>query len=256
MKKLNIVIVGIGGGGSALAPKIARYCQYLKPAATVNITLVDGDSYEESNAKRQLFTRYGNKAAVTVESLTLQFDRVSFTSIAEYLTPDNVDFIIGEDSIVFLCVDNNRSRKVVDDYAHTLKNVVIVCGGNDMTDGNCQIYIRRKGKDVTASICDIHTETANPADKAPYQMSCEEMAAASTPQLFFANDFVSTLMCVVLWQIVEVKDFLDKPPFGEVYFDMLKVRAEPVVRNPVAKAAKVDRKKGKKGKKPTAKKGR
>ena len=256
MKELNIVIVGIGGGGSALAPKVARYCQHLKPPIPVSITLVDGDSYEESNAKRQSFVRYGNKAAVTVESLVLQFDRVSFTSIAEYLTPENVDFIISEDSIVFLCVDNNESRKVVDVFAHSLKNVVVVCGGNDMTDGNCQLYIRRKGKDVTASICDIHIETAKPADKAPYKMSCEEMAAASTPQLFFANDFVSTLMCVVLWQIVEVKGFLDKPPFGELYFDMLKGRVEPVVRNPVVVAAQVDRKKGEKGKKPAVKKGR
>ena len=253
MKKLKIVVVGIGGVGSALVPKLCRYCQHIKPLVPVNMVLIDGDSYEQNNTNRQSFHRFGNKAEVTVEALAPLFDRIQFSAIAEFLKPDNIDFIIDEDSIVFLCVDNNTSRKMVDDFARKLKNIVVVCGGNDMTDGNVQIYIRRKGKDITASLSDIHPEIASPQGKAPYQMDCEELAMASSPQLFFANDLVSALMCLVFYQIVEAKDFLDKPRFGELYFDMLIGRVEPVVRNPVVKVAQVDRKIREKGKSKPAK---
>jgi molybdopterin/thiamine biosynthesis adenylyltransferase len=253
MKKLNIVVVGVGGVGSALVPKLCRYCQHIKPQVPVSMILIDGDLYEQNNANRQSFHRFGNKAEVTVEALAPQFDRVSFTSITEYLTPENVDFIIAEGSIVFLCVDNNTTRKEVDDFACTLKNVVVICGGNDMTDGNVQIYVRRKGKDTTASLADIHPEIASPQGKAPYQMNCEELAIASSPQLFFANDLVSALMCLVFYQIMEIKDFLDKPRFGELYFDMLIGRVEPVVRNPVVKVTQVVQKIREKGKPKPAK---
>jgi len=232
LDELNVVIVGIGGVGGHLAPLISRYCQHLKPSIPVTITLVDGDGYEEHNAARQAFQRFGNKAEVTVESLVDQFDRVTFTAVGEFLTPDNIDFLLGENVIVFCCVDNNRSRKVIDDYVGTLQNAVLVSGGNDMTDGNVQVYIRRAGKDVTRSISSVHDETANPVGKAPYEMSCEEMGAASSAQLFFANAIVSTLMCLTFYNLVEIEGALDKPPFGELYFDMLVGRVEAVERKP------------------------
>lgn len=229
-KGLRIVIVGIGGGGSALAPKLARYCQHLKNHGPIEMVLIDGDAYTQSNAARQSFDRCGNKAEVTVEALARHFDRVSFTAIGEYLNPDNIEIVIEDGDIVFVCVDDNVARKLIDDHARTLENVVIVCAGNEMTDGNVQTYIRRNGQDVTKSLSEVHTEIANPQGKARYQMSCEEMAAASAPQLFFANDFCSTLMCIMFYLIVEVEGFLDKPTIGELYFDMLIGRVQPMDR--------------------------
>lgn len=232
-KSHRLVIVGIGGGGSALAPKLARYCQHLKNHGSFEMLLIDGDAYTQSNEPRQAFDRCGNKAEVTVEALAKRFDQVTFTAIGEYLNPDNIDMLIGNGDIVFVCVDDNVARRLIDNHAGTLENVVIMCAGNDMTDGNVQTYIRRSGKDITKSLSEVHPEIASPQGKARYQMSCEEMAAASSPQLFFANDICSALMCMVFYHIVEVEGFLDKPPFGELYFDMLMGRVQPVDRKTV-----------------------
>ncbi len=221
-------IVGAGGGGSALVPKLGRYYQYFKDTYATN-TGIDGDAYEPKNAARQDFDRLGNKAEVCVAHASGKFPNVTFVAVPEFLTEDNIDFCISEGDIVFLCVDNNKSRKLTDTYAGTLANVTIVCGGNDMTDGNVQIYVRKDGQDITESLSDVHPEIADPKDKSPHEMSCEEKAMESSPQLFFANDFVATLMCTVLYLIVE-EGFLDKIPFGELYFDMQIGRVNPVHR--------------------------
>lgn len=228
--RLDIVIVGIGGVGSTLAPLISRHCEHLPSQVPVRITIVDGDAYEEKNATRQAFARCGNKATATVEMLCVQFPRITFQAVEEYLTPENVSFLIGEGAIVFCCVDNNPSRKVMDDFIGTLTDAVLISGGNDLTDGNVQMYIRRDGRDVTRSLSSVHPETARPEGKAPYEMSCEELAMASSPQLFLANAFVAILMFLCLYHLVEMEGALDNPRLGELYFDLQTGRVEPVDR--------------------------
>lgn len=230
-KKIEIVIVGVGGVGSALLPKIARFCQYLRGFAT-HITVVDGDQYEAKNAERQVFSRYGAKADVAVaDAIRCGFDRVTFTVVHEYLTPENIEFWIESGAVVFLCVDNHRTRKTVDTFVSGLSDVVLINGGNELTDGNVQVYTRSAGEDVTASLSAVHPEIADPTDKSPHQMSCEELARVSSPQLFFANDIVSTLMCGVFYQVVQHwGNFKEIVRIGEVYFDLEEMRVNPMPR--------------------------
>ncbi|OGL94698.1 hypothetical protein A2348_03135 [Candidatus Uhrbacteria bacterium RIFOXYB12_FULL_58_10] len=230
--KLDIVIVGAGGVGSALAPMLGRYCQYLPPVFDeIVVTVADGDNYEEGNAPRQLFGRFGNKAEVTTEALLEEFPRVRFVPFPEYVTPDNVDMLIGEGAIVFSAVDNHTTRKLLDKHVGTLQDATLVNGGNDYTDGNVQVYARRGGRDTTLSLCQVHEETANPADKSPHEMGCEERARASAPQLFFANQTVATLMSWVFYLLTTDDTFARRPSIGEFYFDMVAGRVNPIARN-------------------------
>jgi len=229
--KLSLIIVGAGGVGSALAPKLARFCQYLPDTYDdITITVVDGDNYEDKNATRQVFDRFGNKAEVTVERLAREFGRMRLVPFPEFVTPENIDFVFGEGSIVFSCVDNHKTRLWLDKHAGTMQDVVLVNGGNDMTDGNVQVYVRRGGKDITLSLSQVHEETASPADKSPSEMGCEERARASAPQLFFANDTVATLMTWVFYRLVTDDGFAANPAYGELYFDMMSGRVNPVAR--------------------------
>ena len=229
--KLNIVIIGMGGVGSVLLPKLARFCQSL-PGFATSITVVDGDKYEPKNAERQVFSRFGNKAEVAVaDALKAGFDCVTFTAVPEFLTPDNIDFVLESGAVIFLCVDNHKTRKMVDAFVSKLPDAVLMNGGNELTDGNVQVYIRSAGSDVTASLSATHPEISNPRDKAPHEMSCEELARASSPQLFFANDLVSTLMCGVFYQVVQHWGHLETLiRIGEIFFDLQQMRVNPIPR--------------------------
>ncbi len=109
-------------------------------------------------------------------------------------------------------------------YASTLKNVVLISGGNELTDGNVQLYVRREGVDLTPKLTDYHPEIENPTDKSPDEMSCQELEESS-PQLLFTNMSVATLMCQVFYNFMQ-----GNVKFSEVYFDMLDMCADSKVR--------------------------
>jgi hypothetical protein len=103
-------------------------------------------------------------------------------------------------------------------YCNNLNDVTLISGGNEFTDGNVQIYVRKGGKDLTPDLCAYHPEIANPDDKLPEEMSCEELAN-SEPQLYFTNVWVATLMCAAFYNVV-IKNSIGA---SEIYFDMIQM---------------------------------
>ena len=194
-------------------------CRYLNfQENRWSVTLIDGDSYELKNQERQSFIRFGNKARVKATELRMKFDDTIFYEIEEYVTPTNIDSCIKDGDIVFVCVDNHKTRKLISEHVKKLSNVIIVSGGNEKTDGNVQITTKKGGKFLTANLNDYHPEIDNPTDKSPHEMSCEELAK-SEPQILFTNMSVATIMCWIFYALD--KDLLDLDDVGEVYFDML-----------------------------------
>ena len=124
---MRIVIVGLGGIGSILADKICRYINYsIKEKKSV--TLVDGDIYEPKNLERQEFSQFGNKASIKARELEIKFSNIDFNVVEAYVNKTNIKNIIKSDSIVFLCVDNHKSRMIVNNYCKKLKNVILISG--------------------------------------------------------------------------------------------------------------------------------
>jgi len=224
----RIKIVGLGGIGSALCDNLCRFLNH--QPTRCRLVLIDGDDYEIKNKARQSFNQLGNKARVKCTEMRLSHENISFDDVAEYLTPSNIGEYIQEDDVVFLCVDNHKTRKVVSDHAKTLENVIVISGGNEYTDGNVQIFIREGGENKTPSLSDYHPEIAHPGDKSPDEMSCEELAN-SEPQLLFANLSVATIMCWTFYNILEGKLAQNS---SEVYFDMLKMNTLAKQRKPRA----------------------
>ena len=221
---MNIVIIGLGGIGSILCERIARYLTYSAEAG-VKLLLVDGDDYEPKNYDRQDFTRMGNKAEVKAADLKMQFSRLNVSSYPAFVNESNLAQVITEGSIVFLCVDNHKTRMIVSNYTNKLTDVTLISGGNDLIDGNVQIYIRKDGTDITPDLCSYHPEIANPDDKLPEEMSCEELAE-SEPQLYFTNLGVATIMCWAFYNAV-VKGEYER---SEVYFDITQMASNAKVR--------------------------
>lgn len=239
----KIIIIGMGGIGQWLIDPLCLRLAHLQRENKnpfEKILLVDGGEYKERKAYRQKFHRLGNKAEVNLERLQREFPALQFEAAPFYLigTDDapieamedrvvRVDELIGEEDWIILCVDNAKTRNRVDTFCSTLKIVKLFNGGNNLTDGATQVYIRRGGRDITPSLCQLHPDTIGDLkEKAPYEMSCEELEASGVPQIIGANLFAATL----LYQLFDNELERQKIQGNEVYFDTKLIAARPVSR--------------------------
>jgi molybdopterin/thiamine biosynthesis adenylyltransferase len=220
---LEIKAIGIGGIGCALLPFLCRYLQYSGEPA--RLTLIDGDRFEQGNAARQIFSGLENKAEVKSRELALEFEALAFRARPEYVTENNVAHLIGEGEVVFLMVDNHASRNLVSRHVSSLADLTLISGGNDYEDGNVQVYIRREGRDLTPSLARYHPEIADPQDRNPAALSCEELMEAGAPQLLFANLMVSSLMLNAFYAIRQ-----GRLNYSEVYLDIVQNLSRAVSR--------------------------
>lgn len=220
----KIKVIGIGGIGGCLLPLLARYSNF--SLEQVEITLVDGDRFEEKNATRQKFESLGNKAEVVSTALQKEFLRVVFNSRPLYLTTDNIVENIRENDVIFLCVDNHATRKLVSDRCEELDNVVLFSGGNELTDGNVQIFIRKDGENITLPLTSsYHPEIQFPSDDNPAEGSCESLAE-SEPQILFTNNAIAAAMLNAYFAHSE-----GKLRYDEVYIDIITNNVRQVNRS-------------------------
>ena len=224
---MEISIIGLGGIGSVLVNTISRFLNSNENLKPITIKLVDGDDYEYKNISRQEFYNYGNKANVKKRELSNRFQNIDYLDFQMFLDENNISEIVTENSIVFVSVDNHKTRRLVSNYAKKLNNVIVISGGNELTDGNVQIFIRKGGENVTPSLTDYHPEIENPLDKSPDEMSCEELSHAE-PQLYFTNFMVAGHMCSAFYNIIERNNY----KISEVYFDILSMNSNSKTRVP------------------------
>lgn len=223
--ELQIKIIGLGGIGSILSDVLCRYLNYLEDFDSV-LTLIDGDEYESKNQERQSFDRFGNKASAKQDELKDKFCNLQIKTFEEYITKKNITKQILNKDIILMGVDNHKTRKIVSDHCKNLRDVTLISGGNDLTDGNVQIFIRANGIDITPSLTDYHPEIKDPEDKHPSEMSCEDLHK-SEPQLLFTNLTVATLMC---WSFYNIKIIHSFDGQSEIYFDILKMAMDAKIR--------------------------
>jgi molybdopterin/thiamine biosynthesis adenylyltransferase len=211
---MKIKVIGIGGIGDALLLTLIRYLYFQKPSA--RITLIDGDNYEEKNRERQSFDRIGNKAEIKAERLRLDFSQLSIKAEPEYITPESAEYLIEDGDIVFLCVDNHKTRSFVSEFCRDVDNITLISGGNDYTDGNIQVYVRRNGEDLTLPLGNkYHPEIAFPQGRSPHEIGCGEVVE-SNPQLVITNNFIAALMLNAFYACSQ-----GKFQYDEVYGDIL-----------------------------------
>lgn len=230
MLALNpVVVVGLGGIGSHLAEPLARFlsCQVQPPT----LVLIDGDAYTRSNQSRQRAdaSELGmNKAAVQVARLTSQFPSLTITSREVFLDERNVHSCVLEKSCVFACVDNHATRKLLSDTVLRLRNAVLFSGGNDLVDGNVQVFQRRNGRSLSPPLDKYHEEIRNPQDMNPAQMSCEALARQpESAQVLMANLSAAALLLNAFYTLTRDEQLL----YAEVYFDITKNAANPRPRS-------------------------
>lgn len=221
----EVSIIGLGGIGSILARFISQYEESKREAITIN--LIDGDKYEIKNLDRQDFIGVGkNKSLAKKEELEHRFRNIIFKDYPIFINDGNVSDIVKENTTVLMCVDNHKTRKIVDMEADKLQDIVIISGGNELTDGNVQIFVKKGGEKLTPSLSDYHHEIDEPADKLPTELSCEELMN-SEPQLLFTNLSVATCMTWA-YRNVSLNNFKN----SEIYFDIDLMKVNSKERKP------------------------
>jgi molybdopterin/thiamine biosynthesis adenylyltransferase len=231
----SVVVIGCGGIGSHLIGPLVQYlCSLGVEERPKEMTLIDGDSYEESNLDRQSFhaSKIGqNKADVQAERLNVLYtNMMDFFSADTYLGEENVSEAIPEGSVVFMGVDNHVCRRIVSKHCQTLENVILITGANELTDGNVQVFVRLNGEEMLPPIESRHPEIATTEDGDRSQMSCEELAQLpGGGQIIFTNLTAANIMLQLFWRVSN-KELFD---VQEIYFDLVsgKTRAVPYAKS-------------------------
>lgn len=237
-KPLKIKVIGTGGIGLAVLPTLCRYLNYNENYPSVEMSLIDGDHFEERNRERQDFVEVGPKASTTANEYRAKFPRLVFWDHPVYVGDHNVTQLVRENDIVMLCVDNHKTRKLISDRAEKLKNITVVSGGNDWDDGNVLIHIRRGGKNLTPPLASkYHPEIMNPTDKHPGEVQkaqgCQVLAV-SDPQLLITNNYIAANMLAAFYNLIDKDQYenvIAAPEnFAEIYCDLSTLKTVPRTR--------------------------
>ncbi|PIR94446.1 hypothetical protein COT97_01160 [Candidatus Falkowbacteria bacterium CG10_big_fil_rev_8_21_14_0_10_39_11] len=209
----TLKVIGLGGIAEYLLPPLLRYLTYSDYSDTV-VTLVDGDSFEPKNLSRQSFRHIGNKAEVRATELREVFPQLTIKYIGEYVGDANVNMVINEGDVVLLCVDNHSTRRLVGARCEALDNICLITGGNEYTDGNVIVFVKKDGNALKPTITRYHPEIAEAEGDHPHDIGCD-IQVVSSPQLVPMNNLISGLMLSTLY--VYLVDCLN---YCEIQIDM------------------------------------
>ena len=100
-------------------------------------------------------------------------------------------------TVVFVCVDNHKTRYEVSRYAEEFDNIVVINGGNEKTTGNVTIYERRDGVALDPNLPDVYTEITPDADLRPDETDPCTHVSPKHDQVAVTNNIVAALMLKV-----------------------------------------------------------
>jgi molybdopterin/thiamine biosynthesis adenylyltransferase len=196
------------------------------PCVADRLTLVDGDIFNARNSLRQ-GAGAGSKLAQRMQDIQHSVVRLSYLQNMKlvgynaYVNPANMSQIIPEhpeinpdnadaamkygsdrpadcprlldNSVVFLCVDNLKTRYEVSKYMENFQNCLVINGGNEKTSGHVTLYERRNGEALDPNIYDVYPNITPDADKRPDEEACTEMSPKHD-QIAVTNSIVANIM--------------------------------------------------------------
>ena len=193
------------------------------PCVVDNLVLVDGDTFNPRNSIRQ-GNGAGSKLSQSMRSLQTDMVRITFlrnmhiTGYNAYVNPMNISTIIplepkynahnrearstyrysgrsitNDTTVIFLCVDNAKTRYEVSMYAETLPNVIVINGGNEKVVGHVTVYERVDGEALDPNLPEVYPDIRPDADKRPDEVGCDYVAPKHD-QIAVTNSIVANVM--------------------------------------------------------------
>ena len=232
----DIIVVGIGGTGSFLAPGILRLLDSLP--RRIDLTLIDFDRVEQRNLVRQNFlpSELGQyKAEALAKRLSREFDRPVAYSLSMKECPHS--------AIVVGCVDNGMARREIESFAK--QAFLWVDAGNGDNFG--QVLI---GGDNQFAFPNFRGESCLglpwPSIQRPEIMlqTAPQRSCAEAVQAGEQGPTINQAMAVLLLEVVR-RLLNGTCPWMQLYLDLEQGTLTPVFATPenVAKILKVKKEK-------------
>ena len=243
------------------------------PSIVDSITLIDGDEFDPHNAIRQ-GAGAGNKMYQRMLDLQEKMIRKTFLrnvrldGFNQYLTPHNIGEIIpvvkdqdNEENqkafeslaeygsiaydpfyckdilIIFVCVDNAKTRYELSMYAESFNDVLLINGGNEKTTGQVNIYERCDGHPLDPNLPELFDNIRPDIDKRPDELACT-MVAPKHDQIALTNCSVAIKMMEMFVHWVTHGTLSDFPTrrgqkcrYNEVVLDEDTFKAVPITHS-------------------------
>lgn len=140
--------------------------------------------------------------------------RMQLRGYNNYLNPDNIEEIIPlepepnprteatpfdhpiDRNVIFLCVDNMKTRYEVSKYAERFDNIVVINGGNEKTIGHVTMYERANGEAKDPNLYELFPNVRPDADLRPDEEHCTNVAPKHD-QIALTNGMVAMAMLAV-----------------------------------------------------------
>lgn len=212
--------IGAGGTGTHLiAPMLAYLESFHKQGDEWQYVIIDGDNYDEGNLARQLFDP-GMVASNKAQAMAQMYNRFPVIAVPRFIGKEDLATMMNEGDTVFVCADNHSIRALVQDRALELRDSTVINAGNEMHDGNVQLFVRRNKKNETPPITFLHPEIVYVGEEDRAPMSCQQAAALpGGGQLILANQQAASWMLTALYRL----HYSASVPLSwtEVQFDLL-----------------------------------
>ena len=144
--KYTFYIVGVGGTGSLFARDLPQ----LLIGTNHRMVLIDGDIVAKKNVARQSYQIQDvglNKAIALAKKINSFYD-ISCEAIDKYITLNELAERIKRDSsipVIIGCVDNDATRKLLEDTFKQQKAAVYIDSANSAYSGNVFVAVKSSG---------------------------------------------------------------------------------------------------------------
>lgn len=196
----NYIMIGAGGTGTHLIGKALAYldAHHRNEGTDWTYVVIDGDAFEDKNADRQLFDA-GFISANKANAMAEMYNRYPIIAVPRFIGREDLETLIQEGDTILICADNHSIRALVQERALALNDVVVINAGNELSDGNVQLWVREQGQNVTPKLTYQHPEITYIGAEDRSAMSCQQ--AAQLPgggQLILANAQAADWMLAAL----------------------------------------------------------
>jgi molybdopterin/thiamine biosynthesis adenylyltransferase len=111
--------------------------------------------------------------------------------------------VIRDRSIVLTGLDNDDARLLISEHARTLKDVIVINGGNLLWDGHAHVYLVMDGIERTSRLEDLYPLSPDARSRNPGDLSClERQALPGGVQVLSTNLMVAAWMTAMFTRVV------------------------------------------------------
>lgn len=196
------LMIGAGGTGTHfIGPALAYLETFHRDQGTEwQFVIIDGDNFDIGNMERQLFDP-GFVSTNKAEALAQMYNRYPVQAVPRFIAKTDLDQMFQDGDTVFICADNHSIRALVQDRGLELDNCVVINAGNELHDGNVQLWVRENGANITPKLSYMHPEIIFTNEEDRSAMSCQQAAALpGGGQLILANQQAAAWMNAALWR--------------------------------------------------------